>query len=78
MREAVDTEIKTEENSEEESPVALRRSSCVSRMPSYLEDYELICEDDDEYELLCEIEVEHLLLLANEEPWNYEEAKELK
>ena len=47
-------------------------------MPSYLEDYELLCEDDDKYELLCEIEVEHLLLLANEESWNYEETKELK
>ncbi|WZZ50841.1 hypothetical protein YC2023_050948 [Brassica napus] len=76
--EAVKNSIKTEEDSEEESPVPLRRSSRVSKMPSYLEDYELICEDDDEYELLCEIEVEHLLLLANEEPWSYEEAKELK
>ena len=73
-----DNETKGEEDSEGESPVALRRSSRVSKLPSYLEDYELICEDDDEYELLCEIEVEHLLLLANEEPWSYEEARELK
>lgn len=29
-------------------------------------------------EVLCEVECEHLMLLVNEEPWSYEEAKELK
>lgn len=41
----------------------LRRSTRTSRLPSYLEDYELMCEEDD-YETLCEDECEHLLLLV--------------
>lgn len=61
----------------EETPETLRRSTRISYKPKYLEDYEFLCEEDD-YEILCEIECEHLLLLMNEEPWNYEEAKELK
>ena len=63
---------------QEEAPVALRRSSRTIIKPSYLDDYELLCEEDEMYETLCEIECEHLLMLVNEEPWNYEEAKELK
>lgn len=59
------------ETSREESSLALRRSSRVSTKPKYLEDYELLCEEDD-YETLCEIEYEDLLLLVNEEPWKRE------
>lgn len=72
---------KDEERGETEtdnSPAVLRRSSRISKLPSYLEDYELLCEEDEEYETLCEIEVENLLLLVNEEPWSFEEAMELK
>ena len=46
-------------------------------MPKYLEDYELLCEEEG-FETLCEVECEHLLLLVNEEPWSYEEARDLK
>ena len=52
----------------EDSPMIPRRSSRTTKLPSYLEDYELLCEVDDDYELLCEVECEHLLLLVNEEP----------
>ena len=54
-----------DEVSIEESPVPLWRSSRVSHLPKYLEDYELLCEED-EYETLCDIECEHLLLLVND------------
>ena len=66
------------QNPQQEAPVELRCSSRVTKAPSYLEDYELLAEEDEMYETLCEIECEHLLMLVNEEPWNYEEAKELK
>ena len=56
----------------------LRRFSRTINKPSYLDDYELLCEEDGMYESLCEIECKHLLMLVNEEPWKYEEAKELK
>lgn len=71
-------EPKSEVISEESSPAALRRSSRVTNKPSYLDDYELLREEDELYETLCEIESERLLMLVNEEPWNYNEAKGLK
>lgn len=43
-----------------------RRSSRTTKKPSYL----------DDYILLAEVEAECLLLLLNEEPWSYNEAKE--
>lgn len=55
---------------QEEALVALRRSSRTIVKPAYLDDYELLCEEDEMYETLCEIECEHLLMLVNEEPWN--------
>ena len=75
-QEAKEEEVGNEADTED-LPMELRRSTRTSRLPSYLEDYELLCEEDD-FETLCEAECEHLLLLVNEEPWNYEEASELK
>lgn len=46
----------------------LRRSSTESKRPNYL----------DDYVYLAEKEGERLLLLLNEEPWDFEEAMELK
>ena len=46
--------------------VMLRRSSRETKKPSYLEDYIL----------LAEIDSEELLMLLNDEPWSYSEAKE--
>lgn len=46
----------------------LRRSSIESKRPNYL----------DDYVYLAEKEGERLLLLLNEEPWDFEEAMELK
>jgi len=58
--EAVEEEA-TEDVTEE---VHLRRSTRTSKTPSYLSDYILIGEEEGE----------RLLLLINEEPWDYEEA----
>ena len=67
----VDDEEEAEEeevdNEEEEHP-QLRRSARVSSKPAYL----------DDYIFLAEAEGERLLLSLNEEPWDYNEAKELK
>lgn len=71
-------EVEDEETEQETEHIALRRSSRVTNKPSYLDDYELLCEEDEMYEKLCEIESEHLMMLMNEEPWNYAEAKEFK
>lgn len=49
----------------EEEPM-LRRSSRVTHRPSYLDDYVLVME---------ELETECILLLINEEPWDWNEAK---
>ena len=76
--EETDPELEDEESDHEEEPVVLRRSSRTINKPSYLDDYELLCEEDEMYETLCELECEHLLMLVNEEPWSYEDAKELK
>ena len=75
--------IKDEESEEDEKnldqpPEILRRSTRIINKPSYLDDYELLCEEDEQYDLLCEAEFENLLMLINEEPWSYGEAKEKK
>lgn len=46
----------------------LRRSSRTTRQPTRLEDYVL----------LAQVDGERLLMIINDEPWNYNEAKELK
>lgn len=46
----------------------LRRSTRISSKPTYL----------DDYVLLTEAEGERLLMVLNDEPWDYNEAKELK
>ena len=53
---------------EESNPQLLRRSQRVSTRPSHF----------DDYVLLAEIESERLLMVINEEPWDYDEAKKLK
>ena len=58
----------TEYHSEEETEILPRRSTRLSRKPGYLDDY--IC--------LAEAEGERLLLLLNEEPWDFREAIEEK
>ena len=45
-----------------------RRSTRTSTLPSYL----------DDYVLLSEVEGERLLMIINNEPWSFEDAKELK
>ena len=52
---------------EEEGDPRPRRSQCVSTRPSHL----------DDYILLAEIESERLLMVINEEPWDYDDAKKL-
>lgn len=75
---APESEEEINSQDEPEPPVILRRSNRASNKPSYLDDYELLCEEDEGYETLCKIETEHLLMLANDEPWSYEEARNLK
>ena len=64
-------EINEEEVLEEEGDEVqpqLRRSQRVTVKPSYL----------DDYIILAEVEGERLLMIVNDEPWNLDEAKELK
>lgn len=56
-----------ETHNEQTSP-QLRRSTRVSTAPSYLDDYILI----------AEVECERLLMVINNEPWDWNEAKELQ
>lgn len=56
----------TESETEQEAEPVLRRSTRVSKAPAYLEDYVY----------LSEVEGERLLLMLNEEPFNYDEACE--
>lgn len=63
-----DSESAHDEGSEEDDHQQPRRSQRVSTKPAYLEDYIL----------LCEIESERLLMIVNEEPWDYDEASRLK
>lgn len=53
---------------EEDDPQPLRRLHRASTKPSYL----------DDYILLVEVESECLLMIINDEPWDYNEAKKLK
>ena len=46
--------------------LALRRSKRQSKKPRYLEDYVL----------LADLEANHVLMLVNEEPWDYNKAKD--
>ena len=64
--EAIDDDEEDEEDDEAEPQ--LRRSNRVSTKPSYL----------DDYILLAEIECERLLITINNEPWDFNEAKEMK
>ena len=61
-----DNAHETESETEQEAEPVLRRSTRVSKAPSYLEDYVY----------LSEVEGERLLLLLNEESFNYDEACE--
>lgn len=63
-------EHSNEEDEDDENSNAnmLRRSSRVRTKPAYL----------DEYILLADCEYERLLMTINDEPWTFEEAKELK
>ena len=57
------------DNIEDDDDVSiLRRSERLKRTPSYL----------DDYILLSELDSERLLLSINDEPWDYDEAKEKK
>ena len=58
-----------EETEETEDHTFLRRSTRQTSRPSYLEDYVLMSEI---------VEIERILLLINEEPWDWNEAKDQK
>lgn len=57
-----------EEGTDDHVEPELRRSQRERKQPSYL----------DDYILLAELEGEKLLLTINDEPWNYDEAKDKK
>lgn len=62
-------ESENEETKEEEQlQPQLRRSTRECAAPSYLDDYVLIAEEESE----------RLLMVINEEPWDYDEAKAIK
>ena len=61
-------EDEDDEETEEQLSSHVRRSSRVSTKPSYL----------DDYVLLAEVECERLLMVINNEPWDYNEAKEMQ
>ena len=61
------TDGEEEEDNEQLQP-QLRRSTRVSKRPAYLEDYVV----------LAEVECEGLLMVINDEPWDFSEAKALK
>ena len=58
-----------EETEQTEDQTILRRSTRQTSRPSYLEDYVLMSEI---------VEIERILLLINEEPWDWNEAKDQK
>ncbi|KAG7556107.1 Integrase catalytic core [Arabidopsis suecica] len=62
-----DSPARNSETTEQSQP-KLRRSGRETKKPAYLEDYVL----------LAEYECERLLLSINEEPWDYNEAKDSK
>lgn len=57
-----------DEETEEQSTVNVRRSTRIRSKPLYL----------DDYFLLAEVECERLLMVINNEPWDYNEAKEMQ
>ena len=57
-----------DEEEEETTQPEIRRSSITTSKPSYLEDYILLAEE----------ECEKLLMVINNEPWDFNEAKELE
>ena len=56
------------DNEEDDVQTQPRRSTRISAKPSYL----------DDYVLLAKVESEQLLMVLNDEPWDFNEAKELK
>ena len=65
----VDKELEDQvEDEEDNSQPRPRRSTRTSNQPSYLNDYVL----------LAEVESERLLMVINDEPWDFNEAKELE
>ena len=56
------------DDNEDEDHTQPRRSTRASNKPSYLDDYIMI----------PKIESEHLLMIINDEPWDFNEAKKLK
>ena len=66
---AYSNDEETEETEETEDQVILRRSTRQTSRPSYLDDYVLMSEIE---------EIERVLLLIDEEPWDWNEAKDQK
>ena len=66
-----DDEEDEEEGTESEAEPVLRRSSRLTSMPKYLDDYVLLCAEAEE-------EGEFLLMYINSEPRDFSEAKESK
>lgn len=63
-----DDEYKDDNEEENEEQTEVRRSTRSRAKPTYL----------DDYILLAEYEHERLLMAVNDEPWTFDEAKELK
>lgn len=63
-----DNDDEGDDDNTEQTQTHVRRSSRVSTKPAYLEDYVL----------LSEVECERLLMIINNEPWDYNEAKDMK
>ena len=61
-----ENEVQSNEDDHEETEPILRRSERQSTTPRYLDDYILLME---------ELETEKILLMINEEPWDWNEAK---
>ena len=57
-----------EDSDENEADSLPRRSTRITTKPSYL----------DDYVLLAELDGERLLMIVNDEPWDYNEAKKMK
>ena len=70
VEEGEENEEGTEEEQvgEEDDEVQPRWSQRVTTKPSYL----------DDYIILAEVECERLLMIINEEPWDFKEAKDVK
>ncbi|XP_009119511.1 uncharacterized protein LOC103844477 [Brassica rapa] len=57
-----------DDDNEDEDQTQSRQSTRASNKPSYLDDYVLITEEESE----------HLLMIINDESWDFNEAKKLK